>query len=155
MAIAPDSSKANLTRGIFYTQQEEWDLALQDLNRAIKLDPENPQAYFSRGNVYTLQKKWEQATADYERALELNPNDFQVQISLKNIQQQATDAANTNADDLTQSVEYNNSGLAHALKQEFTEALENFNRAMPTAMLRKSPSIQKILVYILIELIFI
>ena len=130
MAIAPDASETNLNRGIFYTQQEKYELALKDLNRAIELDPENPLAYFSRGNVYTLQEKWEPATADYERALELNPNDFQVQMSLKNIEQQATDTANTNADDRSQSAEYNNSGLVHALKQEFPEALEDFNRAI-------------------------
>ncbi|MEO0835003.1 MAG: tetratricopeptide repeat protein, partial [Cyanobacteria bacterium J06642_3] len=71
-----------LARGIFYTQQEEWRLALKDLNRAIKLDSKNPEAYFSRGNVYALQQRWEQAEQDYKQAARLNPNYPELQASI-------------------------------------------------------------------------
>ncbi len=106
-------------------------MALRDLNRAVKLDSENAQAYFSRGNVYALQKRWTEANKDYEQSLKLNPNNFQIQNEYKNLQQQqATEEINTDEINLKRSQDYNNSGLAHALKQEFTEALADFNQAI-------------------------
>ena len=131
ISLAPDSSKTSLARGIFYTQQEDWDLALKDLNRSLKLDSQNPEAYFSRGNVYALQERWDQATEDYERALELNPNNFQLQSNLRNLQQrQTTGETNIGETNFDKSYAYNSDGVNHAFKQEFTEALEDFNKAI-------------------------
>lgn len=126
ISLEPDLSKTSLARGVFYTQQENWDLALKDLNHSIKLNSQNAQAYFSRGNVYALQERWEEATKDYERALELNPNDFQFQSNLRDLQQRQT----TDETNLEQSSAYNSDGVNHAFKQEFAEALEDFNKAI-------------------------
>lgn len=60
----------------------------------------------------------------------LKDNHFQVRANLEDLQQQGIDATNIAPADLQQSVKYNSNGLAHALKQEFTEALEDFNIAL-------------------------
>ncbi|MEA5536090.1 tetratricopeptide repeat protein [Crocosphaera sp. XPORK-15E] len=40
-----------------YENQEKYELALSDYNKAIELDPKYAYAYNGRGNVYKKQKK--------------------------------------------------------------------------------------------------
>lgn len=47
------------------------DLALMDLDEAIRLDPEQAEAYLMRGQVYLLQKKKSMAKRDLEKAVSL------------------------------------------------------------------------------------
>ena len=60
-------------RGFAY-EEEKWELALADYNKAIELNPNLAEAYNNRGDVYTQQEKWDLALADYNKAIELNPN---------------------------------------------------------------------------------
>jgi tetratricopeptide (TPR) repeat protein len=58
----------------------DYEAQLEDLNKAIELDPNMAEAYFMRGNLYAhnLPKERggeEKALADYTRCLELKPND--------------------------------------------------------------------------------
>jgi tetratricopeptide (TPR) repeat protein len=47
--------------------------AVEDLDRAIELDPGNAEAYYQRGMAYALTGDTAKALADYEQALSLNP----------------------------------------------------------------------------------
>jgi tetratricopeptide (TPR) repeat protein len=47
--------------------------ALEDLKRAIDLEPNRVSSYFNRGAVYYDLKDYQKAIADYDHALELNP----------------------------------------------------------------------------------
>ncbi len=47
------------------------DLALLDLEEAIKLKPEEPEAYLMRGQIYLAQKKKDMAKRDFEKAVSL------------------------------------------------------------------------------------
>lgn len=49
------------------------DLAIDDFNKAISLNPNHMLVYNDRGAVYLAAKKYEQALADFNRALEINP----------------------------------------------------------------------------------
>jgi tetratricopeptide (TPR) repeat protein len=58
----------------------EYEAQLEDLNKAIELDPTMAEAYFERGNLYSSNLPKERggdqkAVADYTRCLELKPND--------------------------------------------------------------------------------
>lgn len=58
----------------------DYEAQLEDLNKAIELDPNMAEAYFMRGNLYAsdLPKQrggYEKAVADYTRCLETKPND--------------------------------------------------------------------------------
>lgn len=47
--------------------------ALQQLNRALELEPGLAEAYFNRGNVYASMGKSKKAIADYRQAVKLEP----------------------------------------------------------------------------------
>ncbi|MDR2446542.1 MAG: tetratricopeptide repeat protein [Treponema sp.] len=48
--------------------------AIEDLSRAIALEPDNAEAYYQRGLAYTLMGAKDKAFADYEQACALDPN---------------------------------------------------------------------------------
>lgn len=58
----------------------DYEAQLEDLDKAIELDPNMAEAYFMRGNLYAsnLPERrggYERAMADYTRCLEIKPND--------------------------------------------------------------------------------
>lgn len=66
-----DEATTLAERGFIYSEMDEYDLALSDLDRAISLDPELAIAYAYRSYVYSDQEKLDQAIADAERAVDL------------------------------------------------------------------------------------
>ncbi|MCA2589207.1 tetratricopeptide repeat protein, partial [Microcystis aeruginosa CS-558/01A06] len=63
-----------VNRGNLYSDLQKYDLALDDYNQAIELNPNHAQAYNNRGTLYDEQQKYELALADYNQAIELNRN---------------------------------------------------------------------------------
>ena len=56
------------SRGNAWLGLNQNDSALQDLNRAVELDPYYPTAYFSRSEVFDRMKEPEQSEADRDTA---------------------------------------------------------------------------------------
>lgn len=56
------------------TQQLEYDLMMQDLNRAIELSPRFGYAYYNRGNLHFAQDNIDKAISDYNEAIRLQPD---------------------------------------------------------------------------------
>jgi tetratricopeptide (TPR) repeat protein len=71
---APMSAFDYVKRGTAYLNDGEYDKALADFDKAIRLDPKLHQAYEQRGNVYGEMKNWDLALADYEKAVALKPD---------------------------------------------------------------------------------
>jgi len=74
------TSREYYDRAGTHYMNHNYEAQLEDLNKAIELDPNMAEAYFMRGNLYAhnLPKERggdEKALADYTRALELKPND--------------------------------------------------------------------------------
>ncbi len=51
-----------------------YDRAIEDLNKAIELNPNYVQAYFNRGSAYRGKGAYDRAIADYSKAIEHNPD---------------------------------------------------------------------------------
>jgi Flp pilus assembly protein TadD len=47
--------------------------AVEDLSRAITLDPDNAEAFYQRGLAYALMGEADKAVADYEQTCALDP----------------------------------------------------------------------------------
>ncbi len=57
-----------------YFLQQKYELALDDHNKAIELNPNYAMAYSVRALHYSSQQKYDLALDDYNKAIELNPN---------------------------------------------------------------------------------
>ena len=47
--------------------------ALEDFNRAIKIDPKIPAGYLGRANTLNVMGRYEKSIEDYDRTIEINP----------------------------------------------------------------------------------
>lgn len=67
-------SRQALDRGIAKSEQEDYQSALDDLTRAIELNPNNAVAFFERGSVRLKLGDSKGALEDYDRAVQLKPD---------------------------------------------------------------------------------
>jgi len=61
-----------IDRGKTYNDRAEWDSAIKELDRAVKLDP-SYNAFLNRGNSYRGKGDLDHAIQDYNEAIKLNP----------------------------------------------------------------------------------
>ena len=65
---------AYYNRGFEYKENtDQFDLAIEDFNRAIRINPSYTSAYMHRGDAYRKAGNFERAIADFDRALQLDP----------------------------------------------------------------------------------
>ena len=71
----PDNEAAYNRRGnVYFLQLQEYDLAIADYSRAIKINSTYWKPYYNRGNVFVTLGNYEEAISDYNKAIALNPN---------------------------------------------------------------------------------
>ena len=70
----PDNVKSGLylSRSRAYEGKGDLDKALEDLNKAIKLQPGNFYAYQNRAHLHEKRKEPDEAIADYSKAIKVN-----------------------------------------------------------------------------------
>jgi tetratricopeptide (TPR) repeat protein len=56
-----------------YYIKGEYDHAIRNYSKAIKINPGYTRVYINRGDAYFMKGEYEQAISDYTKALELNP----------------------------------------------------------------------------------
>ena len=65
-----------------YMQNEQSDMALEYLAKAIEHEPNNSQYYFVQGSLLEKIGKSDEGKASYEKAIEINPNYFDPWLNL-------------------------------------------------------------------------
>lgn len=74
-AIEADSNniKAHYLRGsINLNETANYDLAIRDFSKCIRLQPDNIDSYFSRGIAYQMQKKYNDAIKDFSKCINMD-----------------------------------------------------------------------------------
>jgi tetratricopeptide (TPR) repeat protein len=51
-----------------------YNLAIEDFTRVIKIDPDNADAYSERALTYTRKKDYNRAITDFSRAIQIDPD---------------------------------------------------------------------------------
>ena len=59
----PNDAAAYYNRGTSYDEKKDYDKAISDYDKVVKLNPKEENAYFRRGLVYYYNKK------DYDKAI--------------------------------------------------------------------------------------
>jgi tetratricopeptide (TPR) repeat protein len=77
IAMTPGLASAYVGRGTALQQDEQYEAALADLNRALELDPKNADAYRRRGICHRRLEMWEETLQDAIKAVELAPENAQ------------------------------------------------------------------------------
>jgi tetratricopeptide (TPR) repeat protein len=77
--------------GILAAREGNTDLAIQQFQRALQIDPEHSIALQNLGSAYRQKKDWAQAKRVLERAIALNPDDPEANYSLGMVYAQQND----------------------------------------------------------------
>jgi hypothetical protein len=67
--------------GLYYGQQGLLDLAIENLGKAIDINPRFDMAYNNRGAAFYLQSRFDRAIADFSQAIYLNPDNAEAYIN--------------------------------------------------------------------------
>ena len=78
----PDDATAHCTLGAIYGQKGMNDLARQEFNKAIILDPVWAEGYYQMGQLYNVERSWQQALSSLKRAAEIAPYDARIHASM-------------------------------------------------------------------------
>jgi tetratricopeptide (TPR) repeat protein len=129
-------------RGSVYTSyKHDYDRAIADFDRALKLDPKNGYTYDSRGNAYLTKGDYDRAIADLDQAirLERNPNpSFYMRRSEAHNRKGDYDSAIADANEAIRlspeyALAYNNRGEAYEGKNDPDHAIADFDQALKLA----------------------
>jgi len=99
------SSEVNLynSRGYNSFEKGQFDLAIADYNRALKIDPNDPMVLANRGIAYAAKGDFDKAIADHTKVVELDPKNSKA---------------------------YHDLGLSYANKGDFDKAIYYFNKTL-------------------------
>jgi tetratricopeptide (TPR) repeat protein len=75
-AVNPDDWRSWFTRGLVYSQLQDWDKAVADQTKAIELNASTWYVWYQRGVAYAGLKEWAKAVADHTKAIELSPRPY-------------------------------------------------------------------------------
>lgn len=154
------SAQAYLNRSYTHNTSHDYEAQLDDLNKAIEMDPTLAEAYLQRANLYSqnLPKSFggdEKAVADWSRCLELKPDDCSPRHNRALGYEQLGQYDNAIADytalvegnidfsrvgskDKQQALDYHYRGRAYQwYKKDYAKAVADYNQA-----LRLDPTIE-------------
>jgi Tfp pilus assembly protein PilF len=74
LQVTRNNVLAHVNRGAAYAEAGQYQLALDDYNEAVRLNPNDPMTYYNRGNLYGRNLgSYQPAIADFNEAVSLNP----------------------------------------------------------------------------------
>src|SRR5437764_276176 len=75
VAAAQDNAQQLIRQGLHEDSMKNYNAAIADYDKAIKVNGANANLWFYRGNAWFHSKDYSHAIKDYDKALELKPDD--------------------------------------------------------------------------------
>ena len=72
-----------LSQGMDYFGKAEYDMAIIQFDKILKIDPNNVDALYNKGNTLSKTGKFDKAIPFYQQVLNLNPHKFIAQVKLE------------------------------------------------------------------------
>ena len=124
-------------RALVFEKQDDFDDAIGECNRAIKLDPKYSDAYGERANLHFLKNDFDRAIADASEAIELDPQQFNA-YNIRGRSHGSKGELDEALSDLNSAIEinskvwylYNNRGNVYSAKNDFDRAISDYNSAI-------------------------
>jgi tetratricopeptide (TPR) repeat protein len=82
----PNDPQVFADRAKYYREQNNFALALDDFNRALKIDSLNSTLVYERGELYFAFQQFDLARVDYEKCIRITPNSTDCLLKLGEIQ---------------------------------------------------------------------
>jgi len=82
----PNDAQVFADRAKYYQAQNNFTLALDDFNRALKIDSLNSTLVYERGELYFAFQQFDLARVDYEKCIQISPNSTDCLLKLGEIQ---------------------------------------------------------------------
>jgi Tfp pilus assembly protein PilF len=79
---AENKNTDHVKQGIEYTNQQEYDKAVESFLKAIEKNPKNPEGYYGLGGMYNYKKMFPEAEQAFKTAIRLDPTHFNAHYSL-------------------------------------------------------------------------
>lgn len=117
--------------------RQQYEKAIDSLDKSIELSPKSPLSYYYRGYAYLKKEDYDRAILDFEKSISLDPNLSDAyaglavaQVELKDYEEAiraATKAIILNTKDASS---YYNRGLAFYYLKEYEKAYRDFDEAL-------------------------
>ena len=117
--------------------EEDYDKAIENYGKAIKLDSNNNHAYFCRGIAYDEIEKYSQAIDDFSKALKILPNDVSSYVC-RGFSYRSLGEYQKAIDDFSMAIElksdyatyYSLRGNSYYHLKDYIKAIEDFDKAI-------------------------
>jgi len=123
--------------GLHFSEQRDWERAINSFSSVIELEPDNAYAYDGRGIAYGSIGCCDQAISDFDTAISINNTvaGFYCNRGLSYYKKSMFDEAIADLDkaielDTDVAVFYNNRGLAHRWREDYVSAVEDLDKAI-------------------------
>ena len=128
-------ARAYCVRSIVRRNKGDYDDAIADCTKAIKLDPQYARAYLFRGLAYNCKGNYDRAIADYAKAIELDPKYTKIYL-IRGLAYVTQDNYNRAIADYTVAIKldpkyaeaYIFRGFAHSLQGNYDQAIEDYTQ---------------------------
>jgi tetratricopeptide (TPR) repeat protein len=132
----PKDAKFYIDRGNAHREKGQFDQAVDDFTKALKIDPKEANAYFYRGIAYGEKRQFDQAIDDFTEALKIAPKGVGAYY-YRGIAYTKKGQFDWAIDDFTKALEidprgadaYFNRGVAYYFKGEYDKSREDIKKA--------------------------
>ena len=132
-----NDAEDHVSRGHNYYKSKDYDHAILEYTKAIKLNPDEAEYYHKRALAYSKKGEPDLAIADYNSAIKLKSNDWRFYYN-RGIAFDNKEEYDNAITDYTKAIElernraicYNNRGWSYFQKKQYGQAISDFTRAI-------------------------